>query len=546
MQNQFLFFLFVIIGGMGCGTPSASEAGDILDYQEYAHYIRQFNEQDEELYIQYIPNEKADSFLQENIPLIDLPDKQLEKIYYFRWWTYRKHLKSTPEGFVVTEFLPDVPWAGKYNTISCPAAHHLYEGRWLRDPIYLKDYIHFWLTASGEGIRSYSFWIADGIHAFSQVYPDKDFISDHLPPLLANYKAWESERKDAPEKMFWQIDNRDGMEFSASGRILNGGESIGSMAAIRPTINSYMYGDAKAISNLSSYIGQLEPSESFSTQAATIKEQVQNRLWNDSLSFFTVMPRDYGPETKPLDIRELIGYVPWYFNLPDDKPAYAKAWQYLMDTTAFYAPYGLTVCEQSHPYFEISYEGHECLWNGPSWPFATTQALKALANFTNNYDQQGVNGKEDFYTLLRQYANSHSRTLDNGQKVPWIDENLNPFTGDWISRTRLKTMENGTWSDKKGGKERGKDYNHSAFCDLVISDLIGLKPQLDGSLEIQPLVPESWDWYCLDKVNYHGKPLTIVWDKDGSRYGKGKGYRVFYNHQLVAESESIKPLSVNL
>ena len=25
----------------------------------------------------------------------------------------------------------------------------------------------------------------------------------------------------------------------------------------------------------------------------------------------------------------------------------------------------------------------------------------------------------------------------------------------------------------KGGKERGKDYNHSTFCDLIINGLIG-------------------------------------------------------------------------
>ena len=58
------------------------------------------------------------------IPLFDVSDKTIEEIYYFRWHTYCKHIKETPEGFVITEFLPDVPWAGKYNTISCPAGHH--------------------------------------------------------------------------------------------------------------------------------------------------------------------------------------------------------------------------------------------------------------------------------------------------------------------------------------------------------------------------------------------------------------------------------------
>ena len=37
-------------------------------------------------------------FLKENIPLFDCPDKDINEIYYFRWWTYRKHIEETPDG----------------------------------------------------------------------------------------------------------------------------------------------------------------------------------------------------------------------------------------------------------------------------------------------------------------------------------------------------------------------------------------------------------------------------------------------------------------
>ena len=67
------------------------------------------------------------------IPLLDISDETIEEIYYFRWQTYAGQIKTTPDGYVVTEFLPDVSWAGKYNTINCPAGHHFYEGRWLHD-----------------------------------------------------------------------------------------------------------------------------------------------------------------------------------------------------------------------------------------------------------------------------------------------------------------------------------------------------------------------------------------------------------------------------
>src|SRR5207302_6577624 len=85
-----------------------------------------------------------------NVPLFDCPDADIRETYYFRWRVYHRHLKQTTDGWVVTEFLPDVPWAGKHNTISCAAGHHLYEGRWIRDPQYLDQYTTFWFRRGGE------------------------------------------------------------------------------------------------------------------------------------------------------------------------------------------------------------------------------------------------------------------------------------------------------------------------------------------------------------------------------------------------------------
>jgi hypothetical protein len=36
--------------------------------------------------------------------------------------------------------------------------------------------------------------------------------------------------------------------------------------------------------------------------------------------------------------REAIGFVPWYFNLPDG--GYEIAWKHLMDPKGFFAPFG--------------------------------------------------------------------------------------------------------------------------------------------------------------------------------------------------------------
>ncbi len=91
-------------------------------------YVEAFNRNDHEMYRRHVPNDQAAAWLRRNIPLFECPDKEIEEIYYFRWWTFRKHINDTPDGFVITEFLPSVSWAGKHNTINCPAGRHDPEG----------------------------------------------------------------------------------------------------------------------------------------------------------------------------------------------------------------------------------------------------------------------------------------------------------------------------------------------------------------------------------------------------------------------------------
>ena len=80
---------------------------DILKY-----YVDLFNKNDEECYGNAIDNAHAYEWLRDEIPLFFCPDKVIEQAYYFRWWTFRKHVRSTEEGYIITEFLPKVPWSG--------------------------------------------------------------------------------------------------------------------------------------------------------------------------------------------------------------------------------------------------------------------------------------------------------------------------------------------------------------------------------------------------------------------------------------------------
>ena len=63
-------------------------------FGDVARYVAEFNAADEELYTNTVPNSAAAGFLAANVPLLECPDPDVERAYYFRWWTFRKHLKK--------------------------------------------------------------------------------------------------------------------------------------------------------------------------------------------------------------------------------------------------------------------------------------------------------------------------------------------------------------------------------------------------------------------------------------------------------------------
>ena len=102
----------------------------------------------------------------------------------------------------------------------------------------------------------------------------------------------------------------------------------------------------------------------------------------------------------------------------------------------------------------------------------------------------------------------------------------------------------------------GAEKRVTAFCSGKtpwsikagsINDLVGLKPRADKVLEIHPLIPNGkWDWFCLDNVPYHGKLLTILWDKNGSKYNKGKGFRIYENGREIFAGKDLKKVLVKM
>lgn len=491
-------------------TRDSLSSHSVLDTDDLSSYVDYFNRMEAEPAQTFIPNAQAKEWMSANIPLFDCPQDNFREIYYFRWWSFRKHIIRTPYGYGITEFAVQRSYSDKFNLIACALGHHIMEARWLKDTSYLYGTLQTWYHGNAgqplAKMSKFTSWNPAAVYEMWKVLADTTQLLSLLPSLEAEYKYWQDTHTLA-NGLYWQEDVRDGMEESISGGRKK--------QYARPTINSYMFGNAKALAAITALAGDDDKHTHYLAHAEAQRKKVEDRLWNTSHHFFETLRGDTSAA-----VREEIGFIPWYFHLPS--PAkYDEAWLQIEDEKGFSAPFGLTTAERRHPAFRSHGVG-TCEWDGAIWPFATSQTLTALANYKNDYPSPIISDST-YFRQLELYVESQYK-----RGRPYIGEYLDEKTGAWLM----------------GDRERSSYYNHSTFADLIITGLVGLRPQADDTVVVNPLLPKGkWDYFCLDGVHYKGHVLTIVWDRDGQRYHHGKGLQVLVDGQQRAVAPNLCRLS---
>lgn len=606
----------------------------------------------------------------DNIPFLDTPDDKLDEVYYYRWSTYKRALRYTVPGtgYVSTEYDVPIGYAGNpYTALPDAAGYHIQDGRWLANPDYAGDYLDFWLRGAGySGTVNYSEWIIDAAYQRALVTGDLRDLISRLPELIGLYQRWSGRLVDnfplnggaSNAKLYWQSPLSDATEYTETS--MKSSNWFGGGAGYRPTINAYMYAAATAISKLARAAGDTATANDYASRAASIKDGVQKALWDPQRSFFFQVYTTYDDSNGALKgtrttWRELMGYAPWAYNLPDAQ--YSSAWQFLTQPDGFGAAYGPTTLERMHPleaeqavianatrwtsdsasngsyigqidlatssvtftvdapgagtypvkvfyanatgassthqlfvngastpqtvtypatsawgqfsaqqfvtvqvamragsntlkfqkgtgYAELDkisanpYFNYQaipsqpnredwncCHWNGPSWPFQTSQVLAGLANLLQNYPAQSYITAADYREMLSDFT-----ALQYKDGKPYVAEAANGDTGQWIY----------------DGFNFSEHYNHSSYIDLVLTGLLGIKPQANDTLVLKPLVSPSWDYFAVQDLPYHGHKLTLVFDRYGTRYGQGSGLRVIQDGQLIHSAATLGETTIKV
>ena len=467
-------------------------------------YIDKFNRDDTEYVSANISNSVCFDWLYKNIPHIEIPDKTIEEVYYFRYWVLRKHIKDTCDGKVITEFLVPVSWASTHNTIVVAIDHHTAEAKWLKNaPDILESYFELFLTEKSDPYR-YSTPIVDSIYKYCEHIGQFEFGIKNLDNMINYYRTVENERS-TPSGLMWCLDDHDAMEFTISGT----SEDLKLQKGFRLTMNCYMAANALAISKFAQMAKRDDIADEFMQKHLSLKDRINNLLWDGSF-YKAIHGQDLsqkpGFETLPPEqnVREIMGYVPWAYSIaPEGRD---KAFEQLRNPEGFYTPYGLSTAEKRHPRYLFDHP-HECLWNGYIWPFATSLVLNSMLELMKSYNQDTID-KKDFYSVLSTYAKSHH--LITGDKTTcWIDEVMSPLDGSWHSRNMLKSQN---WPEKLGGFERGKDYNHSAFCNYVLGGLLGIEIQ-GAEVSVNPCIPDDWEYFRVSNLAVGDSTYCITYRK---------------------------------
>ena len=264
--------------------------------------------------------------------------------------------------------------------------------------------------------------------------------------------------------------------------------------------------------------GNTAEAEFYKTKGDELKNAIFEKLWDDKLSFFVEITHD---EKYRVVGKESNCYSAWSFHLAPDEDCYGKAWEYAVREDVFLSKYGLTTLEKQSPHYMQSFNC-ACRWNGPVWPYTFSLILTGLANLLSDYKNHTMTN-EAYYDLLCRYALCHYDS--NSTEDFAVRENHHPEENCWIASA--------------------KNYNHSTFIDNVLNGLLGIRPS-EESMIINPLIPEGWEYFCVEDVKWRGKNLSVVYDKNGEKFGCGKGLHVFINDELIAKADTLQEIVIKL
>ena len=118
---------------------------------------------------------------------------------------------------------------------------------------------------------------------------DAEFLKSQQAGFVRNYNNWGRTNYDSNVGLYYISPLLDAMEYSCSS--LPTDDGFGGGVGYRPSFNSEMYANAKAIANLARLNGDELTAKEFEEKAAQLRQNILTKLWDPQRKFFYHMMR---------------------------------------------------------------------------------------------------------------------------------------------------------------------------------------------------------------------------------------------------------------
>ncbi len=475
-------------------------------------------------------------WFEDHVPFFASSDPRLDTLWWYRWFIVRHNLAEPATGRLTGPCFYEGRHGSWYpKVISYSSPHIIAEARWLRDPRFAFGQIAAQIRNAGpDGVFNcvkvdrteafYTDWIVAEAAEALAVHPDPKAIESFREGLIRNVagtlRTFDRNGNHLPvPPSHWAT----GMEWQPSFFALSGFDNTKPETPLeRADFAAYLHGNAMALSDLLDAAGDRAGAEAQRDLAARVRRSLEAVLWRADDRFYHAARESDGT---PALAREIVGFYPFAFGAAPLDDDHLAAFDALFDPRDFWTPFPPASCSARVPVFSARIQRWPgpggtvtgCMWNGPTWPHATSLVIRAAGRTLQALETAGRRSphitRERFARLFDAWVRCHFEGGD--PRKPVLREYLSGDTGE-------------AWGCM--------DYFHSTFADLVIRWIAGLVPgHSDATVTFHPLCGDL-EHFRLDRIRYRGRDIAIRWDRpDGKRVHADapEGFSVLVDGKLV-------------
>ena len=451
----------------------------------------------------------------DNVPYIDVPDENVKKSIYYRWWLMRFNFLDADIPGNDYQFPTSVEGAlGYNNAIVLTVGMFIDDLKYLRNPIY-----------------SYGPWVSAGEVAGNARYVDNPGDPENWSNSYTQYiseSAWQAYQvhggpkqvlenlaRYAEKDTYGQLDfydRDDNWLIEYDWGALTGNDADAVSFDWRPgnldrAESAYVYSNALAAAQAYEALGRDDKAAEMRAVADKVKQGVLTYLWNPERK---LIEHRHVATDSHVPWKEINNYYPFSVGLVPDEAEYREALRLWRDAEQ-YPIFPFYTANQADK-AEAAEQGDPGSNNFSI--INSTVTFRFYSSVLRNYPSEYVKA-EDYKKLL--YWNAFAQFIDGDNRWP----DANEFWADWDPETQH--IDYRSW------------IHHTILGTTnwtVIEDAMGLRPRNDDKIELSP-IDIDWDHFSVTDINYRGADLSIVWDEpgDGERHYRNtpEGYSVYVN-----------------